>query len=63
MSSVLVSLLSLVSPLPPLSIKFWRGSGNVSVTRVGLLLLVLAATGVLLLDMQASCKVVVNDVG
>ena len=56
-SFVLVPLLSLVSPLSPLSIKFWRGSGNVSVTRVRLLLLVLAATGILSLDVHASCKV------
>ena len=55
MSSVLVS--SLVSLLSPLSIKVRRGSGDVSVTRVGLLLQVLAVTGVLLVDIQASCIV------
>lgn len=53
----LVLASSLVSPLSPLSIKVCRGSGNVSVTRVGLLLRVLAATGVLLVDIQASCIV------
>ena len=50
---------SLVLSPPPLSIKTRRGSGDElsPVTRVGWLLLVFAATGVLLSDIQASCKI------
>ena len=44
---------SLVSS-SPLSIKTRCGSGEVSVTSIGRLLLVFAATGVLLSDIQAS---------
>ena len=47
-SSVLVSLF--VSPLSPLSIKVLWGNGDGPVTRVGLLLRVLADTGVLSVD-------------
>ena len=47
----------LVSPLFPLSIKVLRGNGDVSVTRVGLLLRVLADTGVSsLVDIQISVR-------
>ena len=43
---------SFVSPLFPLSIKVLWGNGDVPVTRVGLLLRVLADTGVLSVDIQ-----------
>ena len=47
------------SPLFPLSIKVLRGNGDVPVTRVGLLLRVLADTGVgvsSLVDIQTVCR-------